>query len=46
MYEVAKFRVKAPSDATILVKGFTLEDNAGKVVDYERYADKVNVKID
>ena len=27
LYEVAKFRVKAPSDSAILVKGFTLTDD-------------------
>jgi hypothetical protein len=46
MYEVAKFRVKAPSDATIIVRGFTLKDYSGNVVDVERYVSKVNVTID
>jgi hypothetical protein len=27
MYEVAKFRVKAPNDAAILIKGFTMNDD-------------------
>jgi len=47
MYEVAKFRVKAPSDAAILVKGFTLSDHlTGGNIDAWKYASKVKVTID
>jgi len=54
-YEIAKFRVKAPADAAILVKGFTLTDDQltedavvtwkGNVIDADKYAKDVTVTI-
>ena len=50
MYEVAKFRVKAPNDAAILIKGFTMDDDAGddiaKKIDASKYVSKVEVTVD
>ncbi len=45
-YEVAKFRVKAPSDANILVKWFTLTDSKKNVIDADKYAKDVTVTFD
>ena len=42
-YEVAKFRVKAPADSAILVKGFTLTDKKSNVIDADKYAKDVTV---
>ena len=43
LYEVAKFRVKAPADAAILVKGFTLTDDLGNDIEADKYAKDVTV---
>jgi hypothetical protein len=45
-YEVSKFKVKAPADSAILVKGFTLTNIAATKVDVERYLDKLTVTAD
>jgi hypothetical protein len=48
LYEIAKFKVKAPSDSSILVKGFTLSLTgvAGKNnVDIRRYIDEVKATV-
>ena len=52
MYEVAKFRVKAPNDAAILIKGFTMNDDIesdgviAKKIDAWKYVSKVEVTVD
>jgi len=47
MYELAKFRVKAPSDAAILVKGFTMNDDVINTTDAEtKKATTIAQKID
>ena len=45
LYEVAKFRVKAPADAAILVKGFTLKDAHNNAIDADKYAKDVEVTV-
>lgn len=45
LYEVAKFRVKAPSDAAILVKGFTLTDEEKNDIEADKFAKDVEVTI-
>jgi len=45
LYEVAKFRVKAPSDAAILVKGFTLTDNEENKIEADKYVKDVTVTV-
>ena len=49
-YEVAKFKVKAPQDSSIVVKGFTLENNwaitAPQRLDINKFFDKITVKVD
>ena len=42
-YEIAKFKVKAPSDWAISVKGFTLTNNGG--FDEEEWLENVTVKV-
>jgi hypothetical protein len=49
LYEIAKFKVKAPSDSSIVIKGFTLSltgvagsDN----VDIKRYLDQAEATVD
>jgi hypothetical protein len=44
-YEISKFKVKAPADSSILVKGFTLSTSAG-MVDIRKYLDGAEVTID
>ena len=46
LYEVAKFKVKAPSDSAILVKGFTLNTSGNNQVDIRRYLDNVEATVD
>ena len=46
LYEVAKFRVKAPSDANILIKGFTLTDSNKNKIEADKYAKDVTVTVD
>ena len=45
LYEIAKFRVKSPSDAAILVKGFTLTDKGttNNAIDADKFAKDVTV---
>ena len=44
LYEVSKFKIEAPVDSAILVKGFTLE-NEGWFSDVEKYLDEFNMTI-
>ena len=46
LYEVAKFKVKAPTDSAVLVKGFTLSTSGTNQVDIRRYLDNAEVTID
>jgi len=45
-YEVSKFKVKAPADSAILVRGFTLTNKATSKVDVEEYLDEAVVLVD
>ena len=46
-YEVSKFRVKAPADSAILVRGFTLKNLASTdKLDDRRYVENVKVTFD
>ena len=56
-YEVAKFKVKAPEDSSIVVRGFTLTNeweltaseegaSAPERLDISKFLDKVSVKVD
>ena len=50
-YEVAKFKIKAPQDSSIVVRGFTLENawwtlTASQRLDINKFFDKVTVKVD
>jgi len=47
LYEVAKFRVKAPADSAILVKGFTLtdEDTTDNWIEADKFAQDVEVTV-
>ena len=45
LYEVAKFRVKAPADAAILVRGFTLADDAENWIEADKFAEDVEVTV-
>ncbi len=44
LYEVVKFRVKAPSDAAILIKGFTLTEDDNNL-EADKYAKEVTVTV-
>ena len=46
LYEVSKFKVKAPSDSSILVKGFTLSMTGSDTFDLRRYLDKAELTVD
>ena len=46
LYEVAKFKVKAPTDSAVLVKGFTLNTSGTNQVDIRRYLDNAEVTVD
>ena len=45
-YEVSKFKVKAPADSAILVRGFTLTNTGSDKVDIERYLDRLTLTVD
>jgi hypothetical protein len=45
MYEIAKFKIKASSSA-LLVKGFTLTNEASNKLDLEEFLDDVKVTMD
>jgi hypothetical protein len=44
-YEVAKFKLKAPSDSAIVVKSFTLTDSQDNAIDFDDYIEDVKVTI-
>jgi hypothetical protein len=47
LYEIAKFKVKAPTDSSILVKGFTLSNvSTTNNVDIRKYLDNAEVTVD
>jgi hypothetical protein len=46
MYEINKFKVKAPSDSSITVKGFTLTMTGTDELDLRRYLEKAEVAVD
>ena len=44
-YEVAKFKLKAPSDSAINVMSFTLTDNDNNAIEYDDYIEDVKVTV-
>ena len=44
-YEVAKFKLKAPSDSAVEVKSFTLTDSLKNKIEYDEYLEDVNVTV-
>jgi hypothetical protein len=45
MYEVAKLKVNAPDDSSIILKGFTFKNAAGDDMDLRKYFDKAEVTV-
>jgi hypothetical protein len=43
LYEISKFKIKAPSDSSILVRGFTLTNSGG--ISLDKYASEVEVTV-